>query len=67
MEYEILIRNHKEEDIIVKVVEPIGGDWIMLSNTHPFEKDEAFQIIFNVKVPKNDEAKLVYRIRAKHC
>ncbi len=67
MEYEIFLRNHKEEDITVKVIEPIGGDWTMLSNSHPYEKDQAFQVIFNVKVPKNGETKLVYRIRTKYC
>lgn len=67
MEYEIVIRNHKEEDITVKVVEPIGGDWTMLSTSHPFEKDQAFQVIFNVKVPKNGESKLIYKVRTKYC
>lgn len=67
MEYEILIRNHKEEDITVKVIEPIGGDWTMLSNSHPYEKDQAFQVIFNVKVPKNGESKLIYKVRTKYC
>ncbi len=67
MEYEIVIRNHKEEDIVVKVVEPIGGDWTMVSNSHPFEKDQAFQVIFNVKVPKNGESKVIYKIRTKYC
>lgn len=67
MEYEIVLRNHKEEDITVKVVEPIGGDWTMLSSSHPYEKDQAFQVIFNVKVPKNGESKLFYRVRTKYC
>lgn len=67
MEYEITLRNHKEEDITVKVVEPIGGDWTMLSNSHPYEKDQAFQVIFNVKVLKNGESKLIYRIRTRYC
>lgn len=67
MEYEIVIRNHKEEDITVKVIEPIGGDWTMLANSHPYEKDQAFQVIFNVKVPKNGESKLIYKVRTKYC
>jgi len=67
MEYEIFIRNHKEEDIVVKVIEPIGGDWTMLSNSHPYEKSEAFQVIFNAHVPKNGETKLNYKIRTKYC
>lgn len=67
MEYEIVLRNHKAEDITVKVVEPIGGDWTILSSSHPYEKDQAFQVIFNVKVPKNGESKLFYRVRTKYC
>lgn len=67
MEYEIEIRNHKQEDIFVKVIEPIGGDWTILSSSHPFEKDQAFQVIFNVKIGKNGKEKINYKVRVKYC
>ena len=36
--FEISLRNHKKEDVVVKVVEPIPGDWTMLSSSHEYKK-----------------------------
>src|SRR5690606_11493119 len=35
MAFQVVLRNHKETPIRVEVNEPIGGDWQMLSTTHP--------------------------------
>lgn len=64
-EFEISLRNHKKEDVIVKVIEPIPGDWKMLSSSHEYRKSEAFTAEFNVPVSKNKETKLVYRVRMR--
>ena len=64
--YEISLRNHKKEDIVVKVVEPIPGDWTMVESSHPHKKSEAFTAEFSVPVPKNQEVKLTYRVRMKY-
>lgn len=61
--FEVVIRNHKKEDIVVQVVEPLPGDWRMLSNSHDFEKLDAFTVRFDVPVKAGGEAKLQYRIR----
>ena len=61
--FEISLRNHKEEDVTVSVVEPIPGDWTMLQNSHHYEKVEAHTIRFDVPVKKDGEAKLSYRVR----
>lgn len=63
--FEISLRNHKKEDVTVKVIEPIPGDWTMLSSTHPYDKSEAFTAEFNVPVPKDKEIKLNYRVRMR--
>jgi hypothetical protein len=63
--FEISLRNHKKEDVIVKVVEPIPGDWMMLSSSHEYKKTEAFTAEFNISVPKDKEAKLIYRVRMR--
>jgi hypothetical protein len=63
--FEISLRNHKNEDIMVKVAEPIPGDWRMLSNSHDYLKTEAFTAEFNVPVPKDKEVKLSYRVRMR--
>jgi len=61
--YEVVIRNHKKEAVTVQVVEPMPGDWKMLSNSHDYEKLDAFTVRFDVRVPAGGEATLTYRIR----
>ncbi len=64
--FEISLRNHKKEDVVVKVVEPIPGDWKMLSSSHEYNKSEAFTAEFNIPVPKDQEVKLTYRVRMRY-
>ena len=37
--YELALRNHKKEDVVVKVVEPIPGDWTMVDSSYPYNKN----------------------------
>jgi len=64
--FEITIRNHKEEDVTVDVVEPMPGDWDVLSNSHEFEKKDAFTAIFPVEVEADGESVLEYRVRVQY-
>ncbi|MBI5634213.1 MAG: DUF4139 domain-containing protein [Nitrospirae bacterium] len=64
--FEISLRNHKKEDIVVKVIEPIPGDWTMLSSSHEYTKAAAFTAEFNIPVPKDKEVKLTYRVRMRY-
>jgi len=64
--FEISLRNHKKEDIVVKVVEPVPGDWTMISSSHPYKKAEAFAAEFSVPVQKDGETKLTYRVRMRY-
>jgi len=63
--YEISIRNHKKEDVVVAVNEPLPGDWKVLESSHPYIKKEASTISFKVPVAKDQEAKLTYRVRIR--
>ena len=63
--FEISLRNRKKEDVLVKVVEPIPGDWVMLSSSHEYVKTEAFTAEFEVRVPREKEATLTYRVRMR--
>jgi hypothetical protein len=63
--FEISLRNHKNEDVTVKVVEPIPGDWKMLSTSQDYVKTEAFAAEFNVPVPKDKEVEVSYRVRMR--
>lgn len=63
--FEISLRNHKEEDVLVKVVEPIPGDWQILNSSQEYKKTEASLAEFNLPVPKGKEVKLNYRVRMR--
>jgi hypothetical protein len=63
--FEVSLRNHKKEDVTVKVIEPIPGDWTMLSASHEYKKAEAFTAEFAIPVPKDKEVKLTYRVRMR--
>lgn len=58
--WEITLRNHKEKDVNVAVVEPLSGNWSVVSSTHTFRKIDAFTIKFDVQVPKGEEVKIKY-------
>jgi hypothetical protein len=66
MEYQIVLRNHKETPVTVEVNEPIGGDWQMLSSTFPAKKTAAFAAQFQVPIAKDGEAVLKYRVRVRY-
>jgi hypothetical protein len=61
--FEIALRNHKDEDAVVTVREPIGGDWEIVQSSQSFKKLDAGTVEFEVKVPKGQEVKLTYRVR----
>ena len=63
--FEISLHNHKKEDVVVKVIEPIPGDWTILSSSHEYKKSEAFTAEFHIPVPKDKETKLIYRVRTR--
>jgi len=62
-EWEITLRNHKDEDIEVGIIEPLYGSWRVISKSHPYKKTDAFTIRFNVKVPKDGVVKVKYGVR----
>ena len=66
MAFNVTIRNHKDQPVVVIVNEPIGGDWRILQSTFEYEKTAAFAARFKVPVEKDGEAKLNYRIRVRY-
>jgi hypothetical protein len=67
-EWEITLRNHKKEDVVVQVVEPMVGfsNWEILSSSFSYEKVDAFTLKFSIPVIKDGETKLTYRVRVKY-
>ena len=66
VEWEISLRNHKKEDQTVTVIEPVPGDWQVLTSTHAYEKVEAHTLRYQIPVPKDGATKLTYRVRIRY-
>jgi hypothetical protein len=62
-EWEIKLKNHKDEEITVAIVEPLFGNWSVVSSSHPYKKVDAFTIRFDVKIPKDEKVKVTYRVK----
>ncbi len=65
-EYEIILRNHKEQDIVVDVVEPMAGDWEILKSSMDYKKKDAQTAVFSVPVRKDGETKVTYRVQVRY-
>lgn len=60
--WQILLKNHKDEDVVVSLIEPMSGDSKVISSSHPAKKESAFLIRFDVPVPKKSETTVTYRV-----
>ena len=60
--WQIKIRNHKNTDIEVIVIEKFYGFWKIKEATHRYKKIDATKLNFFVKVPKDQESVLTYTI-----
>ena len=63
-EWEIILRNHKSQDVEVDVLEPVGNNWKLINHSHPYEKENAFTLRFRVPVPAGGQSVLRYRVTA---
>jgi len=61
--WEVILRNHKEKEVNVGIIEPLSGNWSVVDSTHTFKKIDAFTIRFDVVVPMNKEVKIRYRAK----
>ena len=61
------IRNHKDEDVTVTLVEPVGGDWEILSSTHRATQLDAWTFTFDPRVAPRGETTVEYRVRVRWC
>lgn len=63
--FEVELKNAKKEPVTVTVLEPIPGDWEMLSESHPHTKAASGTAKFMVSVPAEGSTTLTYRVRVK--
>jgi hypothetical protein len=66
VEWEIVLRNHKATEQTVTVIEPVPGDWQVLSSTRPWEKFDSATLKYEVPIPTEGTAALTYRVRIRY-
>ena len=62
-DFEIKIKNRKNEKITVEVERYLGLNWEILSSSLEYKKKNAQTITFQVPVMKDDETVLIYKVR----
>jgi hypothetical protein len=61
--HQITLRNHKDKDVTVDVVEPMPENWQITKKSMDFEKKDARTALFQVSVPKDGETQVTYTVR----
>jgi len=64
--FEITFRNHRQNDVIIEVAEPVGGYWEVVSESLPHRKVSAQELAFDVPVPADGETVLTYTVQVKY-
>lgn len=63
--YQMEIRNAKKEKVTVKVIEPMPGDWEVVSASLPHKKETAHTAVWEVPVPGEGKTVLTWRVRTR--
>ncbi|NEP49717.1 MAG: hypothetical protein F6K65_13240 [Moorea sp. SIO3C2] len=63
---EIFIRNRKEDQAQVWVVERFSGDWKILKTSHSYNQVDAKTLEFPITINPGEEVKITYSVRIKH-
>ncbi len=59
---EIRLRNRKEEQVNIKVLERLGGDWTIDQSSHSFRKEDARTAEWTVPVEPDGETVITYTV-----
>jgi len=63
--FDIIIRNHKKEDVMIRILEPIDSQWEIVKSSHEFARINSDWVECNLSVESDKEITLAYRIRSK--
>ncbi len=63
--YAITLRNHKDDNVDIVVVEHFWGDWTVSGNSHAFTKKDVRTLEFRVPVTAKGEAILTFKVTLK--
>ncbi|MBU1919737.1 DUF4139 domain-containing protein, partial [bacterium] len=64
-DYEVKLRNHKEEAVEVVVVDYLYGDWEILQSSHAYDKVSSRKVEFTIPVAPDKETLLTYTVRTQ--
>lgn len=64
--YRIELKNARTEPVVVKVEEPMPGDWEMVQESLRHRKQDARTATWQVTVPAEGKAVLTYRVRVRY-
>lgn len=64
--HQITLKNAKKEKVVVKIQEPMLGDWEIISESLAHAKLRAGLIEWQVPIAAENEANLTYRVRVKY-
>ena len=59
----VTVKDHKQEDVTIDVVEDLGMNWEITTSSLPFEKKNASTVIFHTPVKARGETKVTYTVR----
>jgi len=63
--YQIELKNGKDENVVVRVLEPMPGDWEILSETLTHKKISSAEAEWLVTIPAKGSSELIYRVKVK--
>jgi hypothetical protein len=61
--YRLAVNNAKAEEVTVKLVEIIPGDWKILEESAAHETETAERLVWRLAIPAKGTAELTYRVR----
>ncbi|MEJ2720289.1 MAG: DUF4139 domain-containing protein [bacterium] len=64
--YKVTLRNHKDEPVVVLVIESIPGDWTIVEKSHDYEKETSNRVRFDVPIEAKGAAELTYTVQIKY-
>jgi hypothetical protein len=64
--YKVTLRNHKDEGIVVSVIESIPGDWPITEKSHDYEKESSNRVRFDVPIEAKGAAEVTYTVQVKY-
>lgn len=59
---EITLKNRKDTDETIEIIEQLGTNWDITRNSHDYKKKDAQSIVFPVKVKARSEQKVTYTV-----